>query len=300
MEVPFNKGFTVPWQLSLKRAPKSQESSKSYFQVISARMEKEESSSGFLSIPKTFVPFVHFNWNFSASQGVVRLYHWKNNCQWVHVLRFMEEWVRAILKGSFMLALLHPKLLVAIWWVIHLQHVSPSLRPHRRWAKFSRKLPDDRPDDLREFKQTRFWATHVNRKWAFCNIRQWFANIFGQVVSIRARKISITNWAASRYIKKENASLQPLLKLYSQLWTTLNKSTGPHSQIKYDIITRQIFRLVLLISRRLLKEKHTLCLRDSSTLTNFHPPTRHYSAPPHPRGAFLSCPLDCKTTWVSN
>lgn len=212
----------------------------------------------------------------------------------------LEKWVRAILKGSFMLVLLHPKLLVAIWWVIHLQHVPPSLRPHRRWAKFSRKLPDDRPDDLRGFKQTRFWATHVNRKWTFCNIRQWFANIFGQVVSIRARKISITNWAASRYIKKENASLQPLLKLYSQLWTTLNKSTGPHSQIKYDIITRQIFRLVLLISRRLLKGKHTLCLRDSSTLTNFHPPTRHYSAPPHPRGAFLSCPLDCKTTWVSN
>ena len=58
-------------------------------------MEKEESFRGFLSIPKTFVPFFHFNRNFSASQGVVHLFHGKNN--WVHVLKFIGK----VIKGSF-------------------------------------------------------------------------------------------------------------------------------------------------------------------------------------------------------
>ena len=59
----------------------------------------------------------------------------------------------------------------------------------------------------REFKQKPFWATHVNRKWTFCNIRQRFAFIFGRVIPITARQLNITNMAASRCYKKENASL---------------------------------------------------------------------------------------------
>ena len=47
----------------------------------------------------------------------------------------------------------------------------------------------------------------MNRKWTFCNIRQRFAFIFGRVIPITARQLSITNMAASRYYKKENASL---------------------------------------------------------------------------------------------
>ena len=54
------------------------------------------------------------------------------------------------------------------------------------------------------------------------NIRQWIVgSIFGQVVSVTARQLRITNLAVSRYIKRKNASLPidmchsktPLLKL---------------------------------------------------------------------------------------
>ena len=36
----------------------------------------------------------------------------------------------------------------------------------------------DNIDNISELKQRRFWATYVNRKWGFCILGQWFANIF--------------------------------------------------------------------------------------------------------------------------
>ena len=70
------------------------------------------------------------------------------------------------------------------------------------------------------------------------NIRQWIVGfIFGQVVSVTARQLRITNLAVSRYaIKRENSSLPidmrhsktPLLKLPM---ACLNQRPPPHSLI---------------------------------------------------------------------
>ena len=55
----------------------------------------------------------------------------------------------------------------------------------------------------REFKQRRFWATHINRKWTFCTLELWFGtNFLGQVVSIRVMTLGHTNLVASRHVKK--------------------------------------------------------------------------------------------------
>ena len=54
---------------------------------------------------------------------------------------------------------------------------------------------------IREFKQPRFLATHVNRKWTFSALEPWlFEQIFGQIVPIRVKTLSNTNLLASRHI----------------------------------------------------------------------------------------------------
>ena len=64
-----------------------------------------------------------------------------------------------------------------------------------------------------------------------CNIRQWIvAFIFGQVVYITARQLSITNLAVSRYIKRENAKL-PIDMCHSKSKTPiayLTNAPTPH------------------------------------------------------------------------
>ena len=60
----------------------------------------------------------------------------------------------------------------------------------------------------REFKQRRFRATHVNRKWAFFPHRSSdYEQMFGLIVSISVKTLSNTNLVASRHIKREKSSL---------------------------------------------------------------------------------------------
>ena len=58
---------------------------------------------------------------------------------------------------------------------------------------------------IRELKHGRFLATHVNRKWPFDF--DGFAKIVSQIVSIRVKKLSNTNFMASRLVKREKALL---------------------------------------------------------------------------------------------
>ena len=60
---------------------------------------------------------------------------------------------------------------------------------------------------LRELKQRRFWAIHVNRKWTFCILLQWFYPNFWQMDFIRERTLSSSIVVAFRYFKWERASL---------------------------------------------------------------------------------------------
>ena len=74
---------------------------------------------------------------------------------------------------------------------------------------------------FQSFKQRRFGATHVNRKWLFSFSNDGVVFIFSQIVSIRVKKLCNTNFISSRHIKRENALLPvdvlrsktPLLKL---------------------------------------------------------------------------------------
>ena len=56
---------------------------------------------------------------------------------------------------------------------------------------------------IRELKQRRFWATHVNRTCTSCTLNQ----ILRQIVSIRVKTLSNTNLVGSRHIKREKGSL---------------------------------------------------------------------------------------------
>ena len=58
------------------------------------------------------------------------------------------------------------------------------------------------PLDNRELS---FLATHVNRKWPF--YFDGFAKIVSQIVSIRVKKLSNTNFIASRLVKREKTLL---------------------------------------------------------------------------------------------
>ena len=60
---------------------------------------------------------------------------------------------------------------------------------------------------IKELKQTRFWATPVNRKWAFCILGQWFYPNFRQIFFIGERTLSSTVLVASKHVNWENASL---------------------------------------------------------------------------------------------
>ena len=85
-----------------------------------------------------------------------------------------------------------------------------------------------------ELKQRRFWATHVNRKLSgpFSFMGSGLAWIFAQIVSIRIKKLSNTNLAASSHIIKGKASLPvdvrrsetPFLELPNILCGTLKNS----------------------------------------------------------------------------
>jgi len=48
-------------------------------------------------------------------------------------------------------------------------------------------------------------SANVNRKWPF--YFDGFAHIFSQIVSIRVKKLSNTNFTLSRLVKREKASL---------------------------------------------------------------------------------------------
>ena len=71
-------------------------------------------------------------------------------------------------------------------------------------------------------KQRRFSAMYVNRKWPFFSLSDdGFAQIFSQIVSVRVKKVSNTNFISSRLVNREKASLpvdvrrskKPLLSL---------------------------------------------------------------------------------------
>lgn len=94
----------------------------------------------------------------------------------------------------------------------------------------------------REFKQKPFWATHVNRKWTFCNIRQWYAFIFGRVISITARQLSYTIMAASRYYKKG--------KRLTSGWRALLKNDSFPVDVRYSKTTH--FWLTCVTQKRLI------------------------------------------------
>ena len=49
-----------------------------------------------------------------------------------------------------------------------------------------------------EFKQRRFLATHVDRKWLFTLLNPDFKQIFGQIVAIKVETLRNTNLVASR------------------------------------------------------------------------------------------------------
>ena len=79
-----------------------------------------------------------------------------------------------------------------------------------------------------------FWATDVNRKWAFCNIGCGWVQNPGQIVLIREKKLSNTNFLASRHIKEEKASLpvdvhrsKSCLLRVPNVKTTVCKVNGP-------------------------------------------------------------------------
>ena len=54
-----------------------------------------------------------------------------------------------------------------------------------------------------ERRQRSFWATHVNRKWSFCNLRRDFDQIFRKIVSMREKTFRNTNLVETRHIKRE-------------------------------------------------------------------------------------------------
>ena len=60
---------------------------------------------------------------------------------------------------------------------------------------------------IKEFKQRRFWAMHVNQKWTFCILSREFKQLFEQINSTRVKTLSNTNLVASRQFKIEKGSL---------------------------------------------------------------------------------------------
>ena len=71
---------------------------------------------------------------------------------------------KRILKGS-VTALLLSGSLILIFFITMEKHSAITLTTQ--------------PDDIRELKQRRFWATHVNRKWAFCSFNKpWRYRIY--------------------------------------------------------------------------------------------------------------------------
>ena len=55
----------------------------------------------------------------------------------------------------------------------------------------------------REFKQRRFWATHVNRKWTFCTLRAWFGTNSWANRLYKLKTFSNTNLVTQRHIKRK-------------------------------------------------------------------------------------------------
>ena len=55
----------------------------------------------------------------------------------------------------------------------------------------------------REFKQRRFWATHVKRKWTFCTLRAWFGTNSWANLLYKLKTFSNTNLVTWRHIKRE-------------------------------------------------------------------------------------------------
>ena len=55
----------------------------------------------------------------------------------------------------------------------------------------------------REFKQGRFWATHVNRKWTFCTLRAWFGANSSANRLYKLKTFSNTNLVTWRHIERE-------------------------------------------------------------------------------------------------
>ena len=61
--------------------------------------------------------------------------------------------------------------------------------------------------DNRQLRERHFWTTHVNLKWTFCMLGQWFCPFFRQIVSIRVKTLSHTNLVALiRHNKMKEAS----------------------------------------------------------------------------------------------
>ena len=60
---------------------------------------------------------------------------------------------------------------------------------------------------IRDLKQRRFWGCTSTGSCPFSFLGDGFAQIFSQIVSIRVKKLSNTNYIASRHITREKSSL---------------------------------------------------------------------------------------------
>ena len=96
----------------------------------------------------------------------------------------------------------------------------------------------------REFKQRRFLATHVHRKWTF--ISHWrsdYEQMFGLIVSIRVKTLSNTNLVASRHQKREREKRE---KAHFRLTRIAQKRSCLSSLIIYS----QYHRTTIIASHR--------------------------------------------------
>ena len=67
-------------------------------------------------------------------------------------------------------------------------------------------------EDIGSFKQRRFWAMQVNRKWTFTFLSGGFAQIFSQIVSVRVEEYKLYIVKACEEGKGLTSGWRPSLK----------------------------------------------------------------------------------------
>ena len=90
--------------------------------------------------------------------------------------------------------------------------------------------------NLREFKQRRFRATHVNRKWTFCTLELWFWTNFwaNRLFKSKVKTLSNTNLVASRHIKGEKSSLSADVRDSKTLLLKLSLDSPKVEKVEQD------------------------------------------------------------------